>query len=175
MADKAEIAVVRRTYSGAEGNRVKAGTRFAIGKEVGGLVVISRARYEQMRQQGIMRAFGDEDTKGPATVRPSRPLARTVTTMEGSGSASARSIREATRRRAKQTETPGAPKQTAGPKNSTSVGSQTGQAPASSSSPGGQASKGSTSGSSKRRGSRGAAPGEVPGAQPSASSPSTTR
>jgi hypothetical protein len=169
MADKTpDIAVVRRTYNGVEGHRVKAGTRFAVGKEQGGLPVITKPRYQALVGLGLIRPFGEEDTA--ALVRPVRPLPRTVTTMEGTGGPTARSIRDAARRRVKQTDTPGAPKQLAGPKSKD--GSRTGTAPASSSSPEAPASANVTSGSLKRRGTRGAAPAAAPA---SASSSSTTR
>lgn len=180
MADNKvpDIAVVRRTYNGLEGHRVKAGTRFAVGREQGGLKVITKARFQTLAQSGILRAFGDEDTKGPATVRPSPPLARTVTTMEGPGGPSARKIRDAVRKRTRQASEPGAPKQVKGPVNaqaSTSPGSQTGEGSASSVSLGDQAQNPSTPKRSGRRGTRGAAPAEavIPPASPS--SPSTTR
>lgn len=171
MADKVDIAVVTRTYQGLEGHRVKAGTRFAIGRELHGLPVITKARFQTLLQSKLVRPFGSEDTVEQP--RHERPLARTVTTMEGTGGPTARAIRAASRARVKQTDTPGAPKQLKGPAaKSTSPGSQTGAGAGSSSSAAAPASTTSTSGSSKKRGQRGAAPAAPP---PSASSPSTTR
>lgn len=53
----AEIAEITRTYGGLEGRRVKAGTRFAIGKAVEGLPQISRTRFTQLVDAGLARLW----------------------------------------------------------------------------------------------------------------------
>ncbi len=145
MADRPEIAVVTKTYSGQEGHRVKAGTRFAVGKEKGGLPVLSNARYQALRDQKLVKPFGAEDAK----VAPGAgPLEKTMTTLEGPAGRTVRATRQSKRARLKQTEAPDAPKQTGGPNN----GPQTGAAKPSLSSAAAPASEKSTSG---RRGNRG--------------------
>jgi len=57
-----EICVVTRTYQGEEGNRVYAGTRFAVGKPQGDLKVITAARYQNLRNNKLARPLGEEDT-----------------------------------------------------------------------------------------------------------------
>lgn len=154
-----EIGVVTRTYSGQEGERVHAGTKFAIGSDRPGFKTISKARYDQLAAVKLIRPLGEEDT----AAAPARAgYAAGPTEAEKVGSVTtARSIRQSTRRRAKQPENPAAPK----PLNA-QAGSQTGAEKPSQSSPEGQASSSSTSGSRGNR--RGAA-------KPPASSPSTTR
>jgi hypothetical protein len=127
VAEKVDIAVVTKTYAGQEGLRVKAGTRFAVGRESGGLPVITKARYEALRIGKLVRAFGEQDTKAKEVARVARPLARPV--ILEAGGPTARKVRAETRARLKQTDTPAAPKQVAGPR----TGSQS--APASASSP----------------------------------------
>ena len=166
MAEKVEIAVVTKTYAGQEGNRVKAGTRFAVGKEQGGLKVITKARYEALRAGRLVRPFGEEDTK--EAPRYARPLARTLSPVDQGQTA--RKVRAETRARLKQSDAPAAPKQLSGPR----AGSQTGGATSPSSSPEAPASGKSTSAKSGRRGTRGAAPSAPAAAAKSASSPSTT-
>lgn len=69
----ADIAEITRTYGGLEGRRVKAGTRFAIGKPAGGLEAITQARFTQLRDAGLARKFEGDD--GPAARQPG-PVAR---------------------------------------------------------------------------------------------------
>lgn len=49
------IAEITRTYGGLEGRRVKAGTRYAVGKGVEGLPIITKARFEQLKIAGLAR------------------------------------------------------------------------------------------------------------------------
>lgn len=153
MADRPDICVVRKTYSGQEGERVKAGTRFAVGKEKGGLPVMSNARYLALLERKIVRPFSAEDGKAAPSAAPLEPA--TITTLQGPSGPGPRAKRQAARNRLKQDDNPPAPTKKADP-----AGSQTGKAAPSSSSPEGQAPGPSTS---TRRGTR-----------PSASSPSTT-
>lgn len=53
----AEIAEITRTYGGLEGRRVKAGTRFAIGKSTEGLPVITKTRFIQLTDAGLARQW----------------------------------------------------------------------------------------------------------------------
>ena len=169
MAEKVEIAVVTRTYAGTEGTRVKAGTRFAVGKEQGGLPVISMARYNQLKGNNLVRPFSDQDTK--AAAKYERPLERRQVIQQPQGNAaspSAQKVRQAARARIKQTENPSPPKQVKGPQR----GSQTGGEKSASSSPAAPLSTSSIlpgSGEKKprARGNRAAAPS-------SGSSPSIT-
>ena len=155
MAERPEIVVVTKTYSGQEGNRVKAGTRFAVVKEKGGLPVITAARYQALVASKLVRPFGQGDAK----VAPGAgPLPATITTLEGPAGKTVRATRQAQRTRAKQTENPEAPKQVAGPQH----GSQTGAAAPSASSAAAPVSEKSTS---ARRGTR-------PSASPSSTTPS---
>lgn len=64
----ADIAEITRTYGGLEGRRVKAGTRFAIGKATGGLEAITQARFTQLRDAGLARVF-----EGDAAAAPRQP------------------------------------------------------------------------------------------------------
>jgi hypothetical protein len=167
---RVEIAVVTKTYQGLEGSRVKAGTRFAVGKAQGGLPLITNARYEALKAGKLVRPLDDADLKAG----PRRPLERRRVVLEEGPGASrkpAREIRNKVRARLageKQSDAPEGPKQLKGPRN----GSQTGPETSASSSPEDQASKTLTSDSLKprpgRRGSRGAP------APASASPPSTT-
>lgn len=133
MADKVDIAVVTKTYQGVEGRRVKAGTRFAVGKDLDGMATISLARYQTLLRNKLVRPFGDKDRK-PTPV--ARPLERPQTRMEGVGGPTARAERAASRARTRQPDEPATPRQIKGPSN----GSQTGPAASSASSPEGQAS-----------------------------------
>lgn len=65
----AGIAEITRTYGGLEGRRVKAGTRFAIAKAQGGLVVITQARFQQLRDAGLAR---EEDSPAARAGTPPR-------------------------------------------------------------------------------------------------------
>ncbi len=153
MADRPDICVIRKTYQGIEGERVKAGTKFAIGKERDGLPVMTNARFQELSRLKIARAFNAaEDGKAAPSATP---LERTITTLQGPSGPVPRARRQAARNRLKQEDNPPAPTKKADPS-----GSQTGKAAPSSSSPEGQAPSSSTS---KRRGTR-----------PSASSSSTT-
>jgi hypothetical protein len=168
MAANDDIAVVLKTYSGVEGQRVKAGTRFAIGKEIGGLPVITKSRYEALRQNKIVRKLADDDLKPR---RGTYPLARKVIMEEGAGGLSAQAARNKVRGRLatkKQDAEPSLPKQVSGPR----AGSRTGAEKSESSSEAGHPLKPLTSKNFARRGQRGA-PAVAPAA-PSASSPSTT-
>lgn len=152
MADRPEIGVVRKTYQGIEGERVKAGTRFAIGKDKGDLPIMSNARFQELCRLKIMRPLNAEDGKAAPSAAP---LEKVITTLQGPSGAVPRARRQAARARLKQDDNPPAPTKKAVP-----AGSQTGKAAPSSSSPEAQASKPSTS---RSRGTR-----------PSASPPSTT-
>jgi hypothetical protein len=61
--DMAEIAEITRTYGGVEGRRIKAGTRFAIGKAVDGLPTLTRTRFTQLVDAGLARLWvpGNKD------------------------------------------------------------------------------------------------------------------
>jgi hypothetical protein len=162
-----EIAVVTRTYQGLEGNRVFAGTRFAVGKPQGDLAVITLPRYNQLKENKLVRPFGEEDGGAvPARARYSPgPTSTRLVEGEGTGVKIARNVRERTRSRLRQEENPGAPK----PLNPPAVraGSQTGEEKRASSLLGDQAQKPSTSGSRGRRTAK-------PAAKASPSSSSTT-
>lgn len=71
-----EIAVATRTFGNSkmqEGLRVKAGTRFAVGKPQGGLQMITAARYRQLLAVRLVRPLGPEDAAAaPAADDPSR-------------------------------------------------------------------------------------------------------
>jgi hypothetical protein len=56
-AHMAEIAEITRTYGGLEGRRVKAGTRYAVGKSSDGLPTITKTRFEQLKQAGLARDY----------------------------------------------------------------------------------------------------------------------
>lgn len=166
MASKTvEICVITRAYGGQEGRRIKVGTRFAIDKAQDGLAVITRGRYQQLRDAKLAKPFGVEDTAaapgaatyakqdGPRTLN-GQPL--TETRIGGTGEKGPRAVRAASRRRTSQEAAPEAPAPLSRP-----TGSPTGAGGRSSSSPEGQASSGSTS---RQRGTR----------QGSKPSPSTT-
>ena len=148
-----EICVVTRAYGGAEGRRVKAGTRFAIDQEREGLQVISRARFQQLRDARLVKPFGAEDAAaapGAATYAARTPRTLdgkplTESTPGGPGEKGPRATRAAARRRTQEA-APEAPAPL-----SPRAGSPTGAGKPSSASPEGQASGGSTSG---RRGTR---------------------
>lgn len=155
MAARHDIGIVRKTYQGREGERVKAGTKFAIGSDVGGLPLMSRARFQELCILKIMRPF---DVKEDGKAAPSaRPLEPTITTLQGPGGRGPRASRQAARSRLKQNDNPPAPM-----KKADLSGSQTGAAAPSSSSPGDPASNRSTS---RSRGTR-------PSASPSLTTPS---
>jgi hypothetical protein len=62
----ATIAVAIKTFGNNksfEGLRVKAGQRFAIGKEQGGLPVMSPQRFQQLKSAGLVRGLDDADLK----------------------------------------------------------------------------------------------------------------
>ncbi len=69
----ADIAEITRTYGGLEGRRVKAGTRFSIGKATQGLPVITQARFTQLRDAGLAREWANG---AGAPVRQPGPVAR---------------------------------------------------------------------------------------------------
>lgn len=155
MASKTvEICVIVRAYGGQEGRRVKAGTRFAIDQEREGLRVITRGRYQQLRDAKLAKPFGAEDAAaapGSATYAK-REAPRTLdgqplteTKVGGPGQAGPVRARAASRRRTQEA-SPDAPAPLSRP-----AGSPTGGGKPSSSSPEGQASNGSTS---PRRGNR---------------------
>lgn len=63
------LAKIKRTYSGQEGRRVKAGTIFAVDKAEGGLPVMSLQRFRQLQQVGLaetVEAQGDDPQGKPA-------------------------------------------------------------------------------------------------------------
>lgn len=146
MADRPDVCVVRKTYQGKEGLRVKEGTRFAVGKEKDGLPVLDNARYQALLQQKLVRPLGPQDAKAAPGARPLEPKEIPPTTLTGAGGKLPRARRQAARARLKQDESPPAPKKMGGPS-----GSPTGEASPSASSPEGQASSSSTS---RRRGTR---------------------
>lgn len=133
-----EIAVVTRTYSGQEGNRVRAGTRFAVVKAREGMTVISLARYNALRDNKLARPLGEEDSAA-VPARAGYKAGPTEIQGAGTGVTLARSVRERSRRRVPQNENPTPPKALA------PAGSQTGKAAPPSLSLGDQASKTSTS------------------------------
>jgi hypothetical protein len=161
-----EVAVVTRTYQGLEGNRVFAGTRFAVGKTQGDLRVITLARYNQLKDNKLVRPFGEEDAgAAPARARYAAGPTSSLTVEEGTGVKTARAVRQSARVRMRQEENPGPPK----PINTEALrraGSQTGAEKSASSLLGDQAQKPSTSASRGRRTAR--------VAKTSGSSPSTT-
>lgn len=58
------IAVAIRTFGNSrshEGLRVKAGTRFAIGKALDGLPLLTDARFKALRDAGLVRGINDAD------------------------------------------------------------------------------------------------------------------
>ncbi len=147
MADRPDIGVIRKTYQGIEGERVKAGTKFAIGKEKDGLAVMSNARFQELCRLKIARPFNStEDGKAAPSAGP---LDKVVTTLQGPGGPVPRARRQAARARLKQDDAPPAPTKKVAPS-----GSQTGKAAPSSSSPEDQAPKPSTS---RSRGTRSSA------------------
>lgn len=70
MAATPIVVEVTRSYSGQEGFRVKAGTRFAVEKGINGLRVIDQGRYMQLLRSGLVRPYKAGD---------STPLARAPT------------------------------------------------------------------------------------------------
>lgn len=141
-----EICVVAKTYGGAEGQRVYAGTRFAVGKDVDGLKTITRARYDALRQNNIVRPLGEEDTvAAPGRVRYGADFIQ-KTEGEGTGVTLARNVRQAAKVRARQSDNP-IPPAPLKPQR----GSQTGAAKPSASSAAAPASSSSTSGSRGNR------------------------
>lgn len=150
-----EIAVVTKTYSGQEGERVHAGTKFAVGVDRHGLKTISRGRYDQLFQNKLVRPLGEEDTAAaPERARYGEGFTEEKAG-EGTGVKTGRQVRQSARNRAKQPDAPPAPQPLARP------GSKTGAGAPSQSSPEAQASGASTP---RPRGNR----------RGSASSPSTT-
>lgn len=71
-----EIAVAIRTFGNSkmqEGLRVKAGTRFAVGKPQGGLQLLTPARYRQLLAARLVRPLGAEDAAAaPSAGDPSK-------------------------------------------------------------------------------------------------------
>jgi hypothetical protein len=68
-----EIAEITRTYGGLEGRRVKLGTRFAIDREREGLPVISKSRFQQLKDAGLAREWvpgGGAAPVSPGSVGP---------------------------------------------------------------------------------------------------------
>lgn len=59
------ICEITKTYGGVEGRRVKAGTRFAVGQAAGGLMVITPARFGQLKDVGLGREW-DPKTQAAA-------------------------------------------------------------------------------------------------------------
>jgi hypothetical protein len=133
-----DIVVVTKTYMGQEGSRVKAGTRFAVGKSRDGLVAITQQRFQALREARLVRPWGGaEDTAAVDRVRYPNDKA---------GAGLAQNVRQATRVRARlQDENPEAPKPIA------PIGSQTGEGGQPSSSAPAPASPASTSSSRGRR------------------------
>lgn len=64
--ERSDIAQITRTYGGAEGPRVKAGTRFAIGKVIEGMRTITEARFRQLKGSGLARYFDPSAPAAPA-------------------------------------------------------------------------------------------------------------
>lgn len=151
-----EIAVVKRTYQGLEGNRVFAGTRFAVGKPSGDLKVISLARFNQLTANGLARPLGEEDAKALPRARYGAGFTQVIEG-EGTGVKTARSVRQAARQRARQDENPSPPKAIA------PLGSQTGAVKPVASS---QAVPPSATSTSTSRGRRGGASGSSPSIMP---------
>lgn len=174
MPNNPDIAVAARTFGNSkslEGLRVKAGTRFAIGKPIDGLQVITVARYNALRQVGLVRPLNETDTQAAPAARASRArYTETAEQIEANDKAEAAaekpktitsetmrrpSARAAARRRTQEPDPP-APRRLSPPKSPSvdaPAGSQNGNpAPASSSAAGPASSTSSTS--SKPRGRR---------------------
>lgn len=149
-----EIAVVKRTYQGLEGNRVFAGTRFAVTKPQGDLKVISLQRFNQLKENGLARALGEEDAAAMPRARYGAGFTQVIEG-EGTGVKTARSVRASARAKARQDENPSPPSAIA------PLGSQTGAVKPVASSAAAQASATSTSTSRGRRGS-GSSPSTTP-------------
>ena len=82
MANEPEIAVAIRTFGNSkmhEGVRVKAGTKFAVGKPQGGLPLLTYARFRQLVQGKLVRPLTPEDAAAaPAAKDPTKPRSRAV-------------------------------------------------------------------------------------------------
>lgn len=159
MGKQVELAVVLKPYGGAEGTRVHAGTRFAVGKPLGDLQVISLARFNSLKDSRLVRAF-DPELDGAALPKkgdkPRNPPQEAAA--EPQSDKTRRNVRARTRARTPQVEKPEAPARISPP------GPQTGGGGSASPSPGAPLSSSSISRPSGRRGNRTAPP----------SSPSTT-
>lgn len=168
-----EICVVQRAYGGAEGVRVKAGTRFAIGAKVDGMQTITKPRYNELLVRHLVRALGEADQAAAPAARPTkrRPVIN-QNDPSGPAAVSSESLRDITRRRS-QDPAPPAPKEIIRPLS----GSPDGSEKPSLSSPEAQASSSSTS---PRRGRRRSdpSPSTTPSASPhgpTSSMPATDR
>jgi hypothetical protein len=183
LARDPEIAVAIRTFGNNkshEGVRVKAGTRFAVGKPAGDLKLITAARYRALASQRLVAAWDPKNERAIQvdTSRAGRPLyqeaVEQITTnrraerlekkAEAQKKAAARpttpgSATRAAARRRTQDPNPAAPQKLnvedgANPQTAAVPrGSRTGAAPPSSSSPEDQASNTSAR-NSKPRGTR---------------------
>jgi hypothetical protein len=155
-----EICVVQRAYGGAEGIRVKAGTRFAVGAKVDGMQTITKPRYNELLTRHLVRPLAEADQAAAPAARPTRrrPVVN-QNDQSGPAPVTSESLRDITRRRS-QDPAPPAPKEIIRPLS----GSPDGTAKPSLSSPEAQASSSSTS---TRRGRRRSDPS--PSTTPSAS------
>lgn len=171
------IAVAVKSFGNSksfEGLRVKAGQRFAIDKPQGGLPVMSMARFNSLKNTGLVRALGDLDKmaapeklafrshvqyahQGEAMAKAAAEgEGKSLTKRKATGApakagqkpAARASIRTASKKRT-QVENPAAPSLITGQANPT--GSQTGGETSESSSP---AARPVTSSSFQKRGNR---------------------
>ena len=110
-----EIAVAVRTFGNSkmqEGIRVKAGTRFAVGKPQGDLKLLTVARFGALKAQGLMRGLNDEDTaalpKRPIEERTAEQIAKNRAVPKPITAESIRrpSVRAAARRRTQEQDPP---------------------------------------------------------------------
>ena len=115
-----EIAVAIRTFGNNkqnEGIRVKPGMRFAVGKPQAGMRLITIGRYRELAAKGLLRGFGEEDTKAtPASAaltasRAGLPVDQKegVKPITHANMTRPSATREAVRKRASQEKEPAAP------------------------------------------------------------------
>lgn len=166
------LAEVTRTYGGLEGARVKAGTRFGVGKDYPGLRTITLGRYKQLQGQRLVKEVDGAGQAAPGATANLEPQGKPDRTprrgaeapppnkKEPDSQPPARSRVRARSRKRTQEEAPPEPR----PLVRQQPGGHAGQAPASSSSP---EVRQSGSVTLKQRGNRRKAP-------TSAGSPSTT-
>jgi len=150
--ERTDIAQITRTYGGLEGPRIKAGTRFAIGKNIEGLRTVSEARFRQLKGTGLARYYDPNAPAAPAArpnyAAPTLTAApKEVGTNPGKKKAGMAAARQASRRKT-QEEEPADPQ----PISTQSLrGSQTGrEAP----SPSSQVARQSSTATSRQRGNR---------------------